>query len=122
MSDYEEKCITLKKIDAKRDKIGCIQVVAVDAKFQGMGIGKKLIEKGLNQLKKMGSKVVLAHIWMSSPGGASEKLFLLSGFKPIKLHKRIWFESSKKMGPKKYLCALCGNPCKCDALEMVKYL
>jgi len=122
LSDYEEKCITLDKINAERNEIGCVVVVAVDSKFQKMGIGRKLIQKGLRELKKTGAKVALAHIWMSSPGGASKKSFESLGFEPVKLHEKIWFESSKKMGPEKYSCAKCGNPCRCDALEMIKYL
>lgn len=122
LSDYEENYISLDKISAKRDEVGCVVVVAVDAKFQKMGIGKLLMKKGILELEKSGAKAILTHVWMSSPGGASEKLFRSFGFLPIKLHENIWYESSKKMGPKKYSCAVCGNPCRCNALEMVKYL
>lgn len=122
LSDYEEKCITLDKINATRGEIGCVQVVVVNKAFQGRGIGKRLLTKGLEVLKGAGARAVLAHIWLSSPGGASEKMFLSFGFRPIKTHKRVWYESSIKMGPARYQCAHCGNPCKCDALEMVLYI
>lgn len=122
LHNYKEKCIILDKIKVKRQELASIPVIVVSSEYQKMGIGKRLIKKGLKELENAGAKAVLTHIWMSSPGNASEKLFTSFGFLPIKIHKKIWFENSKKMGPKKYSCAVCGNPCTCDALEMIKYL
>ncbi|HOX40800.1 MAG TPA: GNAT family N-acetyltransferase [bacterium] len=120
--EWDESKFTLSKINVEKGHIGHIGLLAVDPEFQGQGIGKKLIRRALKNLKEWGSKCVTVHVWQSSPGGASEKVFRSLGFEPLTLHKKQLYEHSKKLGPENYWCVVCGNPCKCDELEMVKYL
>ena len=118
----QAKYISLDKIKAKKTQIGYIMFLAVSKKHQGKGIGKSLVLAGVENQKEFGAKCVLTDAWQSSPNGASQKLFESLGFGANKLHKQPWFTESKKVGPKKFTCVVCGNPCKCDELEMVKYL
>ena len=118
----QAKYISLDKIKAEKSKIGYIMFLAVLKKHQGKGIGKSLAKAGIKKQKEFGAECVLTDAWQSSPNGASQKLFESLGFEAIKLHKQPWLEESKKVGPKKFTCVVCGNPCSCDELEMVKYL
>lgn len=117
----DENHFDLENIKSNKDKIGYIEVVVVDSDFQRMGIGKILIEEALKLQKSWKTKAVSVHCWQGSPGNGSEKLFTKLGFTKLKMHKSPWLKHSKKLKGK-YSCVLCGNPCKCDELEMVKYL
>lgn len=112
----------LKNYKFDKKDIGFIILVVVDPKYQGKGIGKSLVKEAIKYQKIFRAKAVGVHSWQSSPGNGSQKLFESFGFRPIKMHKSPWLEYSKKAGPKGYWCPVCGNPCKCDELEMVKYL
>jgi ribosomal protein S18 acetylase RimI-like enzyme len=118
----QAKYISLDKIKAEKSKIGYIMFLVVSKKHQGKGTGKSLVKAGVKNQKEFGAECVLTDAWQSSPNGASQKLFESLGFEAIKLHKQPWLEESNKAGPKKFTCVVCGNPCKCDELEMVKYL
>jgi len=120
--DYDEKYISLDKINCSRKELGYIVYIVVGKEHQGKGIAKRLAKIALDSLKKTGAKAVGVHCWAGSPGKASEKFFKTLDFDPIKLHKRSLCEYSRKLGPEGYWCVKCGNPCKCDELEMVKYL
>ena len=105
-----------------KDKIGYIALVSVDAEYQGHGIGKKLVARAIVSQKNWNASEIIAHASESSPGNASERLFSSFAFIPTKLHKQPWHDYSLKEGPEVFLCNFCGCPCKCDELEMVKYL
>lgn len=120
--EFKEEFLALDQYKCSKDKIGYIIYAAVDKSYQGQGIGKLLVKEGLKLQKEWGAGAVGVHAWQSSPENASQRLFEKAGFKPVKMHKSIWKDFSKKVGPKKYWCVVCGNPCKCDDLEMVKYL
>jgi ribosomal protein S18 acetylase RimI-like enzyme len=120
--EFPDKQFNLKKYKFAKKDIGFIILIAVDPKYQGQGIGKKLVTMALKYQKDFGAKAVGVHAWQSSPGNGSQKLFESFGFTHLKMHKSPWLKYSKKAGPKGYWCPVCGNPCKCDELEMVKYL
>jgi len=120
--ESEDKHFYLKNIKAKKKDIGYISWLAVAEGYQGEGIGKKLVREALKYQKEWGSKAVVVHCWQASPGNASQKLFKKMGFSSLKMHIRPWGEYSKNLGAKKYWCVVCGNPCFCDELEMIKYI
>lgn len=120
--EMPDKHFSLDLIGCKKPEIGYITLVAIRKDYQGRGIGKKLVDEALRLQKEFGSKCVGVHCWQGSPGNASQKLFESFGFEPLKMHKSPWEEYSKKKGPKGYWCPVCGNPCVCDELEMVKYV
>lgn len=112
----------LKNYKFDKKDIGFIILVVVDPKYQGKGIGKSLVKEAIKYQKIFRAKAVGVHAWQNSPGNGSQKLFESFGFFALKMHKSPWLAYSKKVGPKGYFCPVCGNPCKCDELEMVKYL
>jgi len=120
--ELEDKHFDLKNIKANKGDIGYISWLAVAESYQGEGIGKKLVREALEYQKEWGSKAVVVHCWQASPGNASQKLFKKLGFSSLKMHIRPWEEYSKSLGAKKYWCVVCGNPCICDELEMIKYI
>jgi len=112
----------LKSYKLDKKEVGFIILVAVDPKYQGKGIGKSLVAKALRYQKDFGAKAIGVHAWQNSHGNGSQKLFESFGFSALKMHKSPWLAYSKAAGPKGYWCPVCGNPCKCNELEMVKYL
>ena len=118
----DEKYVSINKIKAGKEEIGFISLVVVSTDCRGNGIGKLLVKKALEQQKAWGGKCVGTFAWQSSPEGGSQKLFESCGFVSLTLHKEPWRDYSEKVGPEGYSCVVCGNPCKCDYLEMVKYL
>lgn len=120
--ELPDQYFDLENIKADKQQIGFIVLVAIDPKYQGQGIGGKLLSKALSLQKEWKSKCVGVHCWQSSPGNASERLFRKFGFEPLKMHKAPWLEYSIKLSLKDFECPVCGCPCKCDELEMVFYL
>lgn len=120
--ETKDKYFALDKINCSKDEIGHINVVAVSEEFQKQGIGKLLLKKALLLQRDFGAKCVNVFVWQSSPGMGSQKLFESFGFEAIQYIRHPWLEHSKKVGPKEYWCVVCGNPCKCDELEMIYYL
>lgn len=83
---------------------------------QQKGLGQKLSQKAIEQLKQMGAKAVLCHSWLESPGNSSQRYLLKMGFTPVKEHPLFW-------NPIDYLCTRCApDRCQCTAIEMVKLL
>ena len=83
--------------------------------YQGMGIGKELV----NRSEKKVEKFHLPHvsiIW-NYEGNKIIPLFEKTGYKKIANFPEFWKNDSLE---KKYSCNICGLPCKCEALIMVK--
>ena len=120
-AELDSEHFSLDKIKFPKKYIGYVTIVAVDPNYQGQGIGKMLLETGLKQQKEFGAKCVGAHCWQGSPGNGSLKMFKNFGFLELKLHKKSREKYSKDLGKKGYLCSICGNPCVCDDIEVIKY-
>jgi len=118
----DEKYISLDKIKVAKEELGFISLIVLAPEYRGKGIGKLLINKALANQKEWGAKCVGAFAWQASPNSGSQKLFESCGFVPIKLHEEPWKSFSERVGPEGYFCTVCSNPCRCDYLEMVKYL
>lgn len=121
-AELDLKHFSLDKIKSPKKDIGYITIVAVDPNYQGQGIGRMLLETGLKQQKEFGAKCVGAQCWQGSPGNASLKMFKKFGFIELKLHKKLREKYSKDLGKNGYWCPVCGNPCVCDDIEVIKYL
>lgn len=120
--EMEDKYFSLEKFICEKCDYGYVVLIAVDKQYQSLGIGKQLLQQALMEQKKFGTKAVGVHCWQSSPSNASQKLFEGFGFKPLKLHIKTWYEHSKRVGVENFECAVCGNPCLCNDLEMIKYI
>lgn len=112
----------LENINYPKADIGFITLVAIDPDHQGKGIGKALVGRALEIQKEFRAKAVGVHCWQGSPGNGSQKLFEHFGFEPLKMHREPWKGYSREVGLEGYNCVVCGNPCTCDELEMIKYL
>lgn len=121
-NELPDEHFDLENTRANKNEIGYISWIAIDQKYQGRGIGKILVDKSLKYQKEWQAKAVVVHCWQGSPGNASQKMFEKVGFKPLKMFKSPWYNHSKETGPENYWCVVCGNPCVCDELEMIKYI
>ncbi len=91
------------------------QSLFVDPNLTGQGYGKKLSERALEILKKIGAKGVVCHSWKESPHDSSGKYLRAMGFQMIATHPYYWKDVD-------YVCTRCGKPCLCTAEEMYKEL
>lgn len=97
------------------EKTAYFQTVLVDPELRGQGFAVRLSTKSFEALKKTDAEAVVCHSWKESPGQSS-RLYLESlGFQAIKEYPHFWTDID-------YSCILCGNPCGCTAVEMIKYL
>ncbi len=95
----------------KKD-LAYFQSLFIKKRFQQMGWGKTLSLKSIDILKKLGSKGVLCHSWVESPGDSSRRYLRSLGFKSVKQHSFYWKDVD-------YYCPRCSKPCLCTAEEMV---
>jgi len=117
--EHDDEYFFFDKLIYPKEKLGYISLISVDMNYQGQGIGRKLVAKVIEQQKQWGAKAIIVHASKNSPGDASCKLFSSFGFISVGIHKSPWLEYSQELGPNKFQCVFCGNPCVCDELEMV---
>lgn len=65
-----------------------IVAVALEPKYQGKGIGKRLLEFALKNLKESNTQAVIAHV--AEGNNASLRLFLAKGFLPVSVKKAFY--------------------------------
>ncbi len=87
----------------------------VDDKYQGLGIGKKLLQLSIEAAKQQGTQAGVAHLWKQSPNNSAVAYFTHCGGELIKSHPDKWNEDSKQG----YNCIICGYDCHCEAAEMI---
>jgi GNAT superfamily N-acetyltransferase len=108
-----DKYLTIDEWGVDLNKVAYFKSLFISPEFQGIGRGKELTNKSMEELKKRGTKAVLAHCWLESPNGSSKKYLEAMGFEAIKVHPYFWSEID-------YLCSGCKiKPCKCTAIEMI---
>ncbi|PWW09709.1 MULTISPECIES: GNAT family N-acetyltransferase [Pseudidiomarina] len=90
--------------------------VAVDPDIRGAGIGRGMLERSINEAKKLGCRAGLAHIWMQSPDNAAFEYFTRCGGELIEEHGKRWYDLSVNDG---YHCPVCDGICYCSAGEMI---
>lgn len=99
----------------KPDKAGYFQSLFISADVQGAGWGPKLSEASIDRLKKIGTKAIVTHAWQESPNNSSIRYLTKFGFEPVATHPNYWIDVD-------YVCVRDGKPCRCTAVEMIKYL
>lgn len=106
--------LTVGAWDEEIKDVAYFKSLFVHEKYQNKGIGSKLSEMSLFELKKMNAKAVVAHAWVESPNNSSQKYLEKMGFKKIAVHERFWYFNE-------YDCPRCGieNRCVCSAAEML---
>ncbi|MCC5855721.1 MAG: GNAT family N-acetyltransferase [Idiomarina sp.] len=89
---------------------------AVDADFQGGGVGKGLLFHSIIEALGSGCVAGLAHIWRQSPNNSAFEYFTRCGGELVADHPDRWYEASINDG---YYCPVCDGVCHCTAAEMV---
>jgi ribosomal protein S18 acetylase RimI-like enzyme len=82
---------------------------------RGQGLGPLLSNKSLECFRSLNAKAVITHAWLESPENSSLRYLNKMGFTSLKQHPHYWINVN-------YKCTLDGFPCKCTAVEMIKYL
>ena len=100
--ELPDEHFALENIRVEKNVTGCICWIATDKKYQGQGIGKKLVDEALKYQEEWQAKAVIVHCWQNSPGNASQRLFEKAGFKAQKMFKAPWHEYSQEAGPENY--------------------
>ena len=67
------------------------------------------------RLKEIGTQAIVTHAWQESPNNSSIRYLTKFGFQPIATHANYWIDVD-------YVCTRDGKPCRCTAVEMIKYL
>lgn len=98
-----------------QEKAGYFQSLFVSSEVQGAGWGPKLSETAISLLKAIGTKAIITHAWQESPNNSSIRYLTKFGFKPLATHPNYWIDVD-------YTCVRDGKPCRCTAVEMIKYL
>lgn len=98
-----------------QDKAGYFQSLFISPEVQGGGWGPKLSEAAIVRLKEIGTQAIVTHAWQESPNNSSIRYLTKFGFKPVATHPNYWIDVD-------YVCTRDGKPCRCTAVEMVKYL
>lgn len=96
-------------------KMAYFKSVAVQAEWQGQGIGQALLQQSVSVLKKQGAKAGLAHLWRESPHNSAVRYFSKAGGQLIRIHENRW----QHLSAQGYLCPRCTALCCCSAAEMV---
>ncbi len=102
----------------EHESIGFIEAVATDPKYQGKGIGTKLIDTAQAKLKKAGAELITAMGWKPEQVNIGPTLYA-AGFKDRAEFERFWYkESLEEDAPD---CPGCGKPpCECGAVLFSK--
>lgn len=87
------------------------QSLYIDPSLMGQGWGRKLSLMSIEILKQIGSKGVVCHSWLESPGDSSGRYLRALNFQSICQYPEYW-------KPVDYDCPRCGKPCVCTAEEM----
>lgn len=89
---------------------------AIDQDYQGLGIGKSLLQHSVVEAAAIGCTAGLAHIWRQSPNNSAFEYFSRSGGMLIQDHPDRWYLASVEDG---YYCPVCDGICHCVAAEMI---
>jgi len=98
-----------------QDKAGYFQSLFLSAEVQGAGWGPQLSEAVINRLKAIGTEAIVTHAWQESPNNSSIRYLTKFGFEAVATHPNYWIDVD-------YTCVRDGKPCRCTAVEMIKYL
>lgn len=108
--------ITPEKWKVENSKVAYFKSLFIAEKFQANGLGKKLSNQSIEEIKSLGGEAIVCHSWLESPNNSSQRYLLKMGFEEIQDHQKYWYHID-------YECTRCGpQRCVCTAQEMIKYL
>jgi hypothetical protein len=85
--------------------------------YQGLGVGKELVMRSENKVSKLQLPQV-SIVWKYK-GNKMLELLKEIGYLETGIIPNYWHQDSIE---KKYSCSICGSPCNCNALILVKPL
>ncbi len=94
-------------------KLGVLQSVGVEPKYQMRGIGTLLIRSAMKGLHERGAETLFSIAWKAPDGIHAHAVLTHMGFVPFGTVEHFWRDESKQQG---YSCPSCGNPCQCAAV------
>lgn len=108
------KGLTPERWPAPIEQAGYFQSCFVDPAVTGQGIGRRLGQRALDDLRRCGARLAVAHSWKESPHNSSMRYLQRLGFSAVAEHPRYWAEVD-------YLCSGCRvKPCICTSIEMIR--
>jgi ribosomal protein S18 acetylase RimI-like enzyme len=110
----------LGKFFLSSDRLALRKHLAVKKGLEGSGIGRLLVEKGMELLEKSDVNAILSIVWKEGASEALHKLLAEFGSKPLITFENYWAADSLE---KSYLCPGCKTlPCCCSAVLYAKLL
>lgn len=104
--------LTMSKWPHSINETGYFQSLFLAPELRGQGWGRRLSERSIVELARIGAKGVVCHSWKESPENSSYKYLLKMGFRPVAEHPLYWQHVN-------YNCTRCLKPpCQCTAIEM----
>lgn len=100
-------------------KIVLVKTVAVAPTHNCKGIGVGLLKQVEQWGKENSCEYLLGLGWERNGVSVAEKMFNKIGGQRLTVIPNFWFEDSLKHA---YMCAECGNPCRCSAVVLTKPL
>lgn len=98
-----------------QEKVGYFQSLFLSPDVRGSGWGPKLSDAVILHFKAIGTKAIVTHAWKESPNNSSIRYLIKYGFQEVATHPDYWIDVD-------YDCIRDGKPCRCTAVEMIKYL
>lgn len=98
-----------------QEKAGYFQSLFISPEVQGGGWGPKLSDAVIELFKKIGTEAIVTHAWKESPNNSSIRYLSKFGFEAVATHPDYWIDVD-------YVCTRDRKPCRCTAVEMIKYL
>ena len=97
------------------EKVAYFQSLFLATEAQGHGWGPLLSDAAISAFRKLGAQAIVTHAWKESPNNSSIRYLSKFGFESVATHPEYWIDVD-------YVCVRDGNPCRCTAEEMIKYL
>ena len=98
----------------KNQKLAVLKSIVVDPKFQGYGVGTRLVEESTRHLKISGAEAFISIAWTSSKGTHIGGIYANLNFVQLDKVEKFW---SKDSEANEYSCPECGTPpCQCSAV------
>ena len=98
-----------------QEQVGYFQSLFLSPDVRGSGWGPKLSDAVIDRFKAIGAKAIITHAWKESPNNSSIRYLTKYGFQEVATHPDYWIDVD-------YECVRDGKPCRCTAVEMIKYL
>ncbi len=98
------------------ERASYFEKIVISPRHTKKGIGSVLLQELKETAKRQGALFGVAHSWLQSQKKSSLNFAEANGSRTIKIWQRYWKKDSEEKG---WNCFHCGNPCLCDAAEII---